>query len=118
MLARNPISLLSIIAWLQTKDPDEHYPFCNTDGKCLFSQYLVSLGYSQEPTSDPVFALWRMMHVHFGYVAQELPWTFGAALERAKVLNERTSGLPSREFMRVAEWEMEKTPGPDLKAKK
>jgi hypothetical protein len=32
MLARNPISLLSIIAWLQTKDPDEHYPFATLMG--------------------------------------------------------------------------------------
>jgi hypothetical protein len=111
MLARNPMSLLSIIAWLQTKDPNEHYPFCNTQGRCLFSQYLVSLGYPRDPTvDDELFALWREMHVNFGYIAQEHPWSFGAALERAEKLNERTSGLPSREFMRVAEWEMEKTP--------
>jgi hypothetical protein len=27
------------------------------------------------------------MHIDFGYVAQEHPWTFGAALERAEALD-------------------------------
>jgi hypothetical protein len=83
MLARNPLSLLSIIAWLRTKDPDEHYPFCNTEGKCLFSQYLTSLGYPRDPTSDLVYDLWRMLH-RVGYVAHKHPWTFGAAHARAE----------------------------------
>jgi hypothetical protein len=58
MLARNPTSLLSLIAWLKTKDPAESYPFSCTNGKCLFSQYLnQSFGQSRsirrsgQPTS-------------------------------------------------------------------
>jgi hypothetical protein len=86
MLARNPVSLLSIIAWLQTKDPNESYQFCNTDGSCLFSQYLVSLGYPRNPSTmdTEMFEIWRQLHAKFCYVAQGLPWTFGAALTRAE----------------------------------
>jgi hypothetical protein len=40
MLARNPTSLLSLIAWLKTKNPNESYKFSCTQGTCLFSQYL------------------------------------------------------------------------------
>ena len=40
MLAINPVSLVSIIAWLKTKEPTEEYPFRSITGSCLFSCYL------------------------------------------------------------------------------
>jgi hypothetical protein len=86
MLARNPVSLLSLTAWLRTKDPEERYPFCDMKGECLFSQYLSSLGFSSDPTSDFVFDTWRVLHHDFGYVAAIEPWTFGDALARAEAM--------------------------------
>jgi hypothetical protein len=95
MLARNPLSLLSIIAWLRTKAPNERYPFCNTEGECLFSQYLAALGYPRDSIMDAeTFDVWRESHVQFGYVAHTTPWTFGEALARAVALERGLSYGP------------------------
>jgi hypothetical protein len=87
MLARNPTSLLSVIAWLKTKDPEQHYSFMCTSGKCLFSQYLQSQGYDPDPCGDnDTLAPWRALHQAYYSVAMNTPWTFGAALERAEAM--------------------------------
>jgi hypothetical protein len=86
MLARNPLSLTTLIAWLQTKNPAEFYAFSDLCGKCLFSQYLTSMGFNPEPTSEYTFDTWAL-HLYFGEVASMKPFTFGAALERAKRLD-------------------------------
>jgi hypothetical protein len=66
MLARNPLSLTTLIAWLQTKNPAEFYAFSDLCGKCLFSQYLTSMGFIPEPTSEYTFDTWRALHLYFG----------------------------------------------------
>jgi hypothetical protein len=88
MLARNPVSLLSLVAWLKTKDPAQSYPFRCTDGKCLFSQYLnQAFGYDPDPVDADTSAPWRRLHHHYFSVASQTPHTFGAALIRAEALS-------------------------------
>jgi hypothetical protein len=88
MLARNPNSLLSLVAWLKTKDPDESYNFSCTNGECLFSQYLSqSFGYDPDPVDAHTNGPWVALHLHYFSVARQVPWTFGAALTRAEAMN-------------------------------
>jgi hypothetical protein len=61
-------------------------PLSDLCGKCLFSQYLTSMGFNPEPTSEYTFDTWAL-HLYFGEVASMKPFTFGAALERAKRLD-------------------------------
>jgi hypothetical protein len=84
MLARNPVSLLSLVAWLKTKDSAERYPFQCTNGNCLFSQYLnQSFGYDPDPVDADTSVPWMELHRRYRLVASQTPRTFGAALERA-----------------------------------
>jgi hypothetical protein len=86
MLARNPASLLSLVAWLKTKDPAESYFFQCTNGKCLFSQYLNQVfGYNPDPVDPRTHGPWTLLHQCYVTVASDSPWTFGAALKRAEL---------------------------------
>jgi hypothetical protein len=88
MLARNPTSLLSLIAWLKTKNPNESYKFSCTQGTCLFSQYLnQSFGYDPDPVDAYTNQPWVMLHQNYVRVASLTPWTFGAALKRAESIS-------------------------------
>jgi hypothetical protein len=44
------------------------------------------MGFNPEPTSEYTFDTWAL-HLYFGEVASMKPFTFGAALERAKRLD-------------------------------
>lgn len=81
----DPLSLGSLIAWLETKDPDEGYSFWNCEGGCLIGQYLTAMGH---PFRGETYAdLSYVMHKNFGdTVAIEHPRTFGGALARARGL--------------------------------
>jgi hypothetical protein len=88
MLAKNPDSIHSMIAWLETKDPDACYDYKDSF-HCLNTQYLEfhGLDYGDERTWD--VPLWhRLHHGDFRYIAEgrghEDEWTFGKALARAR----------------------------------
>jgi hypothetical protein len=83
MLARNPTSLISLIAWLKTKNPKHKYSFIEIDGTCLFSQYLEALGYDRDPVNEHTNPVWTFLHRNHVAIASCTPWTYGAALERA-----------------------------------
>ena len=68
----DPFTLESLIAWLETRNPDERYDW--TDGAtCMCAQYFnVGALWDSQPGVRPD----GLAVVH--------PWTFGAALERAR----------------------------------
>jgi len=93
----DPFSLDSLIAWLETKAPNEQYDYgCN--GHCLLAQYLTHLGHEQvriggwgrfsTSTTSGVFpeVFWRAAcgSPSFGEGGCKWRWTFGAALGRAR----------------------------------
>lgn len=78
-----------LVAWLETKDPNEAYKYSNLYEPCLHAQYFAAMG-------RPVQSLGSMsvlfpgerdiapMPPSFLSAALTRPHTFGAALERAK----------------------------------
>ncbi len=78
-----------LIAWLETKDPDEEYAYCN-QFSCLAAQYNASIGrdyndgavFSNAPSENPstYFSFDRRLE----RLASKTPHNFGAALERAR----------------------------------
>jgi len=82
----DPYTLQGFIAWLEQQPADEHYNYYDICG-CVAHQYLVSTGargadgFSEDNhTLGDVFS--NLHEYHF--VAGAYPWTFGAALERAR----------------------------------
>jgi len=79
------LALPTLIAWLETKNPNESYNFDDCKGGCLFSQYIVAHGipynlYGPAPE-------WLALHDLYGPIACAYPisrQTFGAALTRAR----------------------------------
>jgi hypothetical protein len=81
-------SLDSFIDWLESKPPLGRYDFNNCKGECLLGQYMAYCGIewtvigpellAYADTADKIFPN-TDCHVLF-----EFPWTYGAALKRAK----------------------------------
>jgi hypothetical protein len=78
------VSLEGLIAWLETQKPRRTYKFDCLNGTCLFSLYTVARGikYSLFDATPE----WHELHKRWASVASKHPWTFGAALKRARAL--------------------------------
>lgn len=82
----DPLSLESLIAWLETMPADKTYCY-NDSGNCLFHQYLTAMG---EQNISVAGTHWydgrEIFHLpeNFILIPVRAPHTFGAALERAK----------------------------------
>lgn len=94
----DPVSLDGLIAWLETKPSKQYYPYYDCNGTCLYSQYLEALGFgtgTDAPDSASRIAarkLWDRLHEgSFIYIAKMTPWTFGAALARARKVADELS---------------------------
>lgn len=81
-------SVRGLIGWLETKDPEGTYDFMDCHGGCLISQYLATLGFEWEHG----FCAWPQYQMFVGtLIGTNRPWTYGAALKRArKVLEKQT----------------------------
>lgn len=82
------MTLSGLIAWLDTKQPNEGYNYSDIND-CLLSQYFRSRGYIGAfcaPGSMSAFGIFvtRRVPSALDRVAIVRPWTFGAALERAR----------------------------------
>jgi hypothetical protein len=83
------LSLESLIAWLERHPPMTFYNFNDCDGMCLYGQYMAAngimwresgaTGNTDVPAGREDFCI-----LVYQYVARQRPWTFGAALERAR----------------------------------
>ena len=82
------MSTKNLVAWLETKDPNEAYRYDNVYEPCLHAQYFKAMGQPASRLGTAIVDLPGMSAVRipesFQYAAQERPHTFGAALVRAK----------------------------------
>src|SRR6266550_4607396 len=85
----NPCTNESLIAWLETMPAKGKYDYYDCKGKCLYGLYMAAHGIlwkesggDSNTASGPERADF-CKHV-YSYVGVSLPWTFGAALERAR----------------------------------
>lgn len=74
-------SLRGLIEWLETKNPKEKYNYDDCSGTCLVDLYGASIGIDcLAATPLAVFSTLE----EYWCVAGDRPWTFGAALKRAR----------------------------------
>ncbi|MBR0868900.1 hypothetical protein JQ633_00910 [Bradyrhizobium tropiciagri] len=79
----DPFTLESLIAWLETQPSNTEYDWINCDA-CLCGQYVRAITGNDFPSGVTIYAHMFADHVEYGDVASERPWTFGAALDRAR----------------------------------
>jgi len=89
---KDPMTMSALIAWLETKDPDETYQYSFPDC-CLLFQYftaaglkplgVVPQGWRDRPLSDG--AGYKPLPPGFDHVSSGSPETFGSALIRARI---------------------------------
>jgi len=72
-------SLEGWIAWLETKPADETYNWHDCRGECAYGQYMAAHGIPWAIAS--AYSDFRSKAYN---IAHPRPWTFGAALERAR----------------------------------
>ncbi len=79
-------SLTGLIAWLEVQKPDVKYdwPACSD---CLVAHYIRATTGSDNPAGDYMFH--HVIGKHYEGIASPLPWTYGAALNRARALVDR-----------------------------
>lgn len=85
----DPFTLWAFIAWLEKQPADQKYDYLDCFGACLYAQYMQSVGVSWEDAGAS--SLYRNGDKHKAFremaiypVAARAPWTYGAALERAR----------------------------------
>ena len=83
-------SVTGLIAWLETQKPGAEYPYWNCEGRCLIGLYFNSIGLLwADGYNDPgqeYFNALPSCHPLL-MISCGLPYTFGAALERARELS-------------------------------
>lgn len=83
----DPFTLDDFIAWLEKQPGREKYDFMACNGRCLYGQYATSHGvaWREAGTSildrGPIADFCTFVYDH---IAGLEPYTFGAALERAR----------------------------------
>lgn len=84
----DPFTLDSLIAWLETMPADRVYNFFDCDGRCLIGQYIAAKS-SSNHWRHYGYPNWMDLvdaHPHVSKIATHEPFTFGAALLRARAL--------------------------------
>jgi hypothetical protein len=82
---QNIYALPTLIAWLETMPADRTYNFTDClGGTCLFGQYLEAHEVAWSRGATYV----KLIGTELEAIAAEKPWTFGAALVRARELVE------------------------------
>lgn len=88
---QNPLSLDSLISWLEKQPADGSYNYVDPHG-CLIYQYLEQMGFQVRSIGgsswlDPQLAQ-HDFPVEFNEIAARAPNTYGVALQRAKELRD------------------------------
>ena len=94
---KDPFTLDNLIAWLETKDPTEEFNYY-FNNNCLLAQWVKNIDINAQPNmASHAFSYivndqevdFLVSHKSFmRNVINVEPWTFGAALERAKALRD------------------------------
>lgn len=81
----DPLSLKGLIAWLEKQPPETEYNFYCKTGECLLDTYISHV--TGKP-SRPDLLHYDVCGGMDNYyeIAQMMPWTYGAALERARAI--------------------------------
>jgi hypothetical protein len=82
--AADPFSLDSLIVWLEKRPASGQYNFHDRRGRCMLCQYLADV-MPQVYWATAYIKLTRLNRAT-ETLARQTPWTFGAALERARAL--------------------------------
>lgn len=89
-----PFNFEGLVAWLEKQNPRKTYDYWACNGECLYGQYMASFGISWDESggkdSDRTPRGTFCSRVYES-VAALMPFTFGAALERAREQLVRTS---------------------------
>ena len=81
----DPFTLSGLIAWLEKQPPDAGYNYGNCAGACLLDRYITSVtGKPSRPTALHWTICGDELGEGYAKIAFLKPWTFGAALERAR----------------------------------
>jgi hypothetical protein len=83
------LTMESLIAWLEKQNPRKRYKFWDLSGKCLYGLYMASHGIIwRESGGSDLGGEERSKFCAFVYgrVAAAEPYTFGAALKRARAV--------------------------------
>ena len=83
----------SLIAWLEKRDPSEQYDH-ESITNCLFAQYFKAHGYPEASCGGDYVRLDGGSYIRrvdfpagWVHIFAEAPYTFGAALERARTIH-------------------------------
>jgi hypothetical protein len=85
----DPFSLESLIVWLEKQPAEKQYCY-GDNGRCLLADYFTSVGYENVSVGacdfhhGPNLEMTAKFSDDFSDIAVNRPWTFGAALERAR----------------------------------
>jgi hypothetical protein len=74
----NLFTLPSLIAWLEKQPPRARYDFWDCEGKCLLDRYVAGIGLRR------TYSNYTKASAFGSEIACTKPWTFGAALKRAR----------------------------------
>lgn len=85
----DPLSLESLISWLEKQPASKTYDYENCRGKCLYGQYMASHGIRWSESGacgrhSSTQERAEFCDLVYAACASEAPWTFGAALARAR----------------------------------
>lgn len=82
-------SLEGLVAWLEKQPAGRTYNFHDCRGACLLAQYLAAHGIKWAADGSSYAEMVEVTTGHGIDVSCNDPWTYGAALARARALLER-----------------------------
>jgi len=86
---KDPLALATLISWLEQQPKDDVYCYFS-HGRCLLGKYFYDLGFRRIWVGGMSFrhsgtgGVRLVMPESFADISAEEPWTFGAALDRAR----------------------------------
>jgi len=83
----DPLTLDSLIAWLERMPAGDSYDYENCLGQCLYGLYMASHGVKWKDSGGSDGGgkeRGKFCALVYREVASQTPWTFGAALDRAR----------------------------------
>ncbi len=88
-------ALPTLIAWLEKQPAAKTYNFGDCEGACLLGQYIIAHGIKWKG-NEGIYCRMTMGPQSWDEIARTQPWTFGAALARARELAAHAEGAASK----------------------
>jgi hypothetical protein len=87
----DPLSLKAFVAWLEKQPPDTEYNYWCTTGECLLDTYISQVTGKPSRPSELHHEVCGGKSNYYE-IAMPRPWTYGAALARARAAIAKTTG--------------------------